>query len=128
VEIGSYANNHFSGESIILRQNFEEYITYSLINEVYLKATDTTALSIGSTLFFLALNPECQMKALAEVDSLLTEGGKTELSMEDLGNLNYLEMCWKEAMRLHSPIAIIGRKLSQAVHLGKLITTHNYCN
>jgi cytochrome P450 len=82
------------------------------------KASDTTALSVGSTLFFLALNSDCQNKALKEVDSILT-GEETELSMEDLGKLRYLEMCWKEAMRLHCPVHFIGRRLTEAISLGK---------
>jgi cytochrome P450 family 4 len=83
-----------------------------------LQAADTAALSVGSTLFFLALNPEYQKRAMEEVDSVFYSGGKTEVSNEDLVNLKYVEMCWKEAMRLHPPIPGIGRKLSEDILLG----------
>jgi cytochrome P450 len=49
---------------------------------------------------------------------MLTEG-KTEWSMEDLGRLKYLDMCWKEALRLHPPVPMIGRKLTEDIGLGQ---------
>jgi cytochrome P450 len=81
------------------------------------KASDTTALSVNSTLFFLALNPACQKRAQDEVDSLFSSGENHELSLDDVGNLKYLEMCWKEAMRLHTPVPFIGRKITKAITL-----------
>jgi cytochrome P450 len=82
------------------------------------QASDSIALSVGSTLFFLALNPNCQQRAFEEIESILTEG-KKEWSMEDLGRLKYLEMCWKEALRLHPPAPLLGRKLSEDIVLGQ---------
>jgi cytochrome P450 family 4 len=55
---------------------------------------------------------------MEEVDSVLY-AGKTEVTNEDLVNLKYVEMCWKEAMRLHPPIPVIGRKLSEDLLLGR---------
>jgi cytochrome P450 len=54
---------------------------------------------------------------MKEVDSVLL-AGKTEVRNEDLFNLKYVEMCWKEAMRLHPPIPAAGRKLSEDILLG----------
>jgi cytochrome P450 len=54
---------------------------------------------------------------MKEVDSVLV-AGKTEVRNEDLANLKYVEMCWKEAMRLHPPIPAVGRKLSEDILLG----------
>jgi cytochrome P450 len=56
---------------------------------------------------------------LEEIRSISSEKGKLDLSMEDLGRLKYLDMCWKEAMRLQPPIPFIGRKLTEDIVLGK---------
>jgi cytochrome P450 family 4 len=56
---------------------------------------------------------------LDEIQSISSEKGKLDLSMEDLGRLKYLDMCWKEAMRLQPPIPMFGRKLTEDIVLGK---------
>jgi cytochrome P450 family 4 len=68
-------------------------------------------------LFFLALHPECQKKAIKEVHSILTSD-KDEVTQEDLVNMKYVEMCWKEALRLHPPGPALGRKLAEDIVLG----------
>jgi cytochrome P450 len=67
------------------------------------------------------LNPSFQRKAQIEVDSFISEEKYELSSLEEVGNLKYLEMCWKEAMRLHTPLPFIGRKLSEEITLGSLV-------
>jgi cytochrome P450 len=71
-------------------------------------------------LFFLALNSDCQKKAMEEVDFVWSEEGKEELSMDDVTDLKYVEMCWREAMRLHTPVPFVGRELSEPILLGEI--------
>jgi len=81
-----------------------------------LKGADTTTIAGTMTLFFLALNPDCQRKAQEEIDSafISTEIFKTE----DISKLKYLRMCLKEALRLHPPAPVIGRITSKEIDLG----------
>lgn len=44
---------------------------------------------------------------------------KGELSMSDLSEAKYLEMCWKEGMRIFGPVPMISRRMTKDVKLGK---------
>jgi len=87
---------------------------------------DTTALALQSTLFFLALNPECQKKAADEIKSVV--GDADEVTHDHLSQLKYLEMCWKEAMRLHPPVPVVGRKVVEDVTLGHYVINSIFNN
>lgn len=41
-----------------------------------------------------------------------------ELTLADISEAKYLEMCWKEAMRVKPPVAMVARKLTRDVTLG----------
>jgi cytochrome P450 family 4 len=88
---------------------------------------DTTSTSIQSTLFFLALNPLWQQRVYDEMKEVL--GNEVVESREDfdvthehIARLECMDCCWKESMRLHPPVPVIGRKLSEDIFLGKLRT------
>jgi len=72
------------------------------------------------TLFYLAIHPECLDKAIEEIDLICPDQTLAELTLNDLSKLKYLEMCWKEAMRLHSPAPMVGRNLREEVILREL--------
>ncbi|OXA58692.1 cytochrome P450 4c21 [Folsomia candida] len=77
---------------------------------------ETTASSIYETLFFLALNSDHQKKAQEEVDTIIGSEMR-ELTLADISEAKYLEMCWKEAMRVKPPVAMVARKLTRDVTL-----------
>ncbi|XP_066292794.1 cytochrome P450 4F6-like [Branchiostoma lanceolatum] len=72
---------------------------------------DTTASSLSWTLYSLAQHPHHQDKVREEVNYLLSGREDDTIQWEDLQKLPYLTMCLKEAMRLHSPLALIERKM-----------------
>ncbi|KAL1421056.1 hypothetical protein MTO96_023484 [Rhipicephalus appendiculatus] len=61
----------------------------------------STALTV--TAYYLALNPDCQDRVIAEVDNALEKG---ELTYDSLQEMQYLDACIKEAMRLCTPDSI----------------------
>lgn len=76
---------------------------------------ETTATALAFALHLLALNPEAQKKAQAEVDEVL--GGRAP-GADDRDRLTYLTMVLKEAMRLYPSVAIMGRKAVADTEIG----------
>jgi cytochrome P450 len=82
---------------------------------------DTMSIATQSTLFFLALNPSWQQKVYDEMLEKEVFGNVDadfDVSHEQLASLVMLDMCWKETLRLHPPVPIIGRNLSEDILLG----------
>jgi cytochrome P450 family 313 len=76
-------------------------------------------------LFFLALNPLCQQRVYDEMKEVLgneqlQSSRDFDVTHENIAHLKYLDWCLKESMRLHTPIPIIGRNLSEDLVLGIL--------
>ncbi|MFJ8650214.1 cytochrome P450 [Streptomyces sp. NPDC093546] len=76
---------------------------------------ETTATSLGFALHLLALHPEEQTRARAEVARVLD--GRTPTAA-DLDALPYLTMVLKEAMRLYPAAPVIGRRAVRATAIG----------
>ncbi|XP_066294495.1 cytochrome P450 4F6-like [Branchiostoma lanceolatum] len=74
---------------------------------------DTTASALSWTLYSLAQHPHHQDKVREEVDLLLAGREEDTIEWEDLHKLPYLTMCLKEAMRLHSPVSLISRTVTE---------------
>lgn len=68
---------------------------------------ETTATALAFALHLLALHPEAQRTAQAEVDEVL---GDRAAGAADQDRLPYITMVLKEAMRLYPSVAIMGRK------------------
>jgi cytochrome P450 len=75
--------------------------------------TTATALTWGWTL--IAADARVEEKLLAEVDNVLR--GR-QPGFEDLPNLTYTEMVFREAMRLYPPAPAFGRRPKQDIELG----------
>lgn len=76
---------------------------------------DTTASGISWILYSLAEHPEYQEKVQAEIDDVL-EGRDTEfIQWDDLSKFEYLTMCIKEGMRLHSPVPGVARESTREI-------------
>ncbi|WP_189939114.1 cytochrome P450 [Streptomyces sulfonofaciens] len=76
---------------------------------------ESTATALAFALHLLALHPEAQQKAQAEVDEIL--GGR-EPGAEDRDRLPYLTMVLKEAMRLYPSVPITGRRTVAETEIG----------
>lgn len=73
----------------------------------FVAGTDTVMSSMTYATYFLALNPQCQQRVLAEIDAALLE--KRGVTYESLQDMPYLEACIKETMRLYSPDSVTMR-------------------
>ncbi|KAJ8675054.1 hypothetical protein QAD02_010840 [Eretmocerus hayati] len=77
---------------------------------------DTTATAMAFLLKLLSENKGAQDLARAEVlDVMKKNGGKIEIS--DLSELNYLDRCVKEGLRLYPSVSHINRRLVEDVKL-----------
>ncbi|KAH8360764.1 hypothetical protein KR084_008307 [Drosophila pseudotakahashii] len=83
---------------------------------------DTTTSSIAFTCYLLARNPEAQALAFQEVRDVLGDDKTAPVTMQQLGELKYLECVIKESLRLFPAVPLIGRYITQDTMLaGKLI-------
>jgi len=89
---------------------------------------DTTATGVSWTLYLLAKHPEYQTLAQQEVDSLMQGRQDTTVTWDDLKKLPYLTRCIKESMRLHPPVPIIGREITEDLEVmpGKVIPSGTF--
>lgn len=67
---------------------------------------DTSTASLTWTLYLLAQHPEQMATAVAEVDAVL---GKDDPTEEHLNRLEFIDMAFKEALRLYPPIHVGNR-------------------
>ncbi|KAK8762373.1 hypothetical protein V5799_026363 [Amblyomma americanum] len=58
------------------------------------------SMTLALSAYYLALHPECQDRAIAEVDKTLSEG---DITYDALQQMSYLEACIKEALRICTP-------------------------
>eukprot|EP00933_Yihiella_yeosuensis_P050527 TRINITY_DN4832_c1_g1_i1.p1 TRINITY_DN4832_c1_g1~~TRINITY_DN4832_c1_g1_i1.p1 ORF type:complete len:1333 (-),score=305.99 TRINITY_DN4832_c1_g1_i1:372-4370(-) len=80
---------------------------YGHIVNLMIAGHETTAATLGFTLQLLAENPDCEAKALEEVRAVLK--GRTEPTAEDVPKFQYVEQCFREALRLYSPVVVLSR-------------------
>lgn len=80
---------------------------YGHVVNLMIAGHETTAATLGFTLQLLAENPECEARALEEIRRVLN--GRTEPSVDDVPKLQYVEQCFREALRLYSPVVQLSR-------------------
>lgn len=89
---------------------------YSHIINLMIAGHETTAATLGFTLQLLAESPEYEARAYDEVRRVL--GGKTEPDVDDVPKLQFVEQCFREALRLYSPVTSITRDAAYDTLLG----------
>ncbi|KAJ7157011.1 cytochrome P450 [Mycena crocata] len=87
---------------------------------IYGGAADTTSSSVSTFFLQIALHPEVQMKAQAELDAVVRNRLPTH---EDRNNLPYLNALCQEVFRYHpvGPMGVPHRAMEEAIHDGYLI-------
>ncbi|KAI4465938.1 cytochrome p450 family 4 [Holotrichia oblita] len=76
---------------------------------------DSTATAVTFILYCLARNPEIQQKVYEELKAIFADDPQRKPTSADLQAMRYLEMVIKEALRLYTPIPLIGRRLENDV-------------
>ena len=76
---------------------------------------ETTALALAWTFYLLGQNPEAEQKLQAEVDTVLE--GRTP-TFQDLARLPFLEMVFKESLRLYPPAFGVVREALNDCEIG----------
>ena len=79
------------------------------MNFLMMAAHDTLTSSFTSMVYYLGKNPEWQEKLREEVDGVRARHGDT-LTYEALGELELVEMAFKESLRLIPPVPMIPRR------------------
>ncbi|KAK6009893.1 hypothetical protein OSTOST_25149, partial [Ostertagia ostertagi] len=77
---------------------------------------DTTASSMGWTLWCLSCNPQLQKRLHEEMDEIFGSSDRS-CTNEDLKSMKYLEKCIKESLRLRPPVPNFTRKLEQDIEI-----------
>jgi cytochrome P450 len=73
---------------------------------------DTSTAALSWTLYLLGKHPEAMAHLRAEVDAVLT-GADEPPQAHQLGRLSYLDLVFKEALRMYPPIHVGNRRASQ---------------
>ncbi|KAL0118784.1 hypothetical protein PUN28_009449 [Cardiocondyla obscurior] len=108
VEI-SEKNPWFTEKDII-----EECCTFMLAGQ------DSVGTAAAMTLFLLANNPKWQEKCVAELKEIFGDDRRSP-TMQDLGEMKYLDMCIKESLRLYPSVPFFARTLGEDVRIGKYV-------
>ncbi|GIY85568.1 cytochrome P450 4V2 [Caerostris extrusa] len=87
---------------------------------------DTVATTIKWALYLIGLHPEVQEKIHQEVDSVLEGDAQRPLSVDDLGDLKYLDCVLKECNRLYPSIPLFGRHISEETKIFYNIETRAF--
>jgi len=72
---------------------------------------DTTSASLAWTVHLLGLHPDIQEKVREEVNQVV--GNSTDITIEMLSKLKYMEFVFKESLRLYPSVPAIGRLSSE---------------
>jgi cytochrome P450 len=87
------------------------------VNTFLFAGHDTTSSALSWTLYQLASEPEHQEKCRTEINEILKDRESDDLTWNDAMKLNYVTMCIKEAMRMHTTVPIISRYASRDLEI-----------
>ncbi|XP_073831114.1 probable cytochrome P450 313a4 [Musca autumnalis] len=101
--------HHFN--EAIESNELEEDLAISNMMHLFAASFETTSSTLYFTMLMLAMHPEYQAKAYAEICQLFpdNDSGEFNISYEHITQLTYLDMFIKETMRLFPTIPFIGR-------------------
>lgn len=96
----------------IKKMTLEEITAQGVV--FFIAGVESVSIALTVTAYYLALNCDSQDRAIAEVDKALTKG---ELTYDSLQEMQYLDACIKEAMRLCTPDSISFRVCTEETTL-----------
>ncbi|KAH9477965.1 Cytochrome P450 monooxygenase 208 [Psilocybe cubensis] len=82
----------------------DEEAIMSVASTAYAAASDTTQSATGTFIYLMVVNPDIQIKAQAQIDSVL--GGKRLPTYEDRPFMPYIEAIYREVLRWAPPGAV----------------------
>lgn len=89
------------------------------VTSIFIGGFETTASSIGYTLFLLGNHPDVQAKVHEEIDSIFADDMERDVTIEDVKQLKYMECVVKESMRLYPPVPLIARNVDEDMQVGE---------
>lgn len=85
-----------------------------------LAGNDTTATSLSFTLLSVAMHPEIQERLYTEIIEAFPEK-EFEVRLEDMTRLTYLDMVFKESLRIFPVVPFIARHVTSDMKMGREI-------
>lgn len=76
-------------------------------------AHDTSTITLTMLAYYLARHPEWQERLREESRAL----GKAHLEMDDLDRLPLMDLCFKETLRMNSPVGVVARETTMDTEL-----------
>lgn len=103
------------GRSLTDREIREEVDTFMF------EGHDTTTSAISFAIYMLAKNPQAQELAYQEACQVIGSKSESAPTLHTLNELNYLELCIKETLRLFPSVPFFGRKVMEDVDISTSI-------
>ncbi|PPQ79984.1 hypothetical protein CVT25_003043 [Psilocybe cyanescens] len=102
--VPSFFTDFFEKKQTFGASKEEEQAIQNIAYTVYGAASDTTISATGFFFYFMAVNPDVQRKAQAQIDHVT--GSKRLPTLEDRMSLPYVEAIYREVMRLGPPLPL----------------------
>jgi len=83
------------------------------VDTIMFAGHDTTSVSTGFTLHFMATHPEIQQRLYEEIMDVV--GPEDNITPAHLKELRYLDACVKESLRKAAPVPFVGREASKDI-------------
>uniref|UniRef100_A0AAT9UU34 Cytochrome P450 4NT1v1 n=1 Tax=Maconellicoccus hirsutus TaxID=177089 RepID=A0AAT9UU34_MACHI len=103
-----------------ISENESRFTDHELMEEVntfIFAGHDTTSTTVSWCLYVLGFHPDVQDKIIEELNQKIPDFGEGSLKAADIANLDYLECCIKEVLRLYPPVPLIARHLTKPLEL-----------
>ncbi|GMT23281.1 hypothetical protein PFISCL1PPCAC_14578 [Pristionchus fissidentatus] len=119
---GEVESNKRAFLDLLITQRDNESLSMTDIREevdtFMFEGHDTTTSGLSWTIWCLACHPEIQERVYEEVKEIFGDDLTRDVTRDDLGKMNYLERCIKEALRLFPPVPFALRQLQNDLLIG----------
>ncbi|XP_026748482.2 cytochrome P450 6k1-like [Galleria mellonella] len=112
VEIESIEKTKPDGKPELVSIQFDDDIFMAQLMVFFAAGFETSSSSSAMTLHLLAYHPEEQAKVQEDIDRVLVKYNN-KLSFDAVKEMTYLEMAFKESMRIFPPLGYVSRRCSK---------------